>query len=108
MDAMVLAVFAFVYIGMFLGELPGLKLDRTGFALLGAIGLLAAGVLSPREAWDAVDVSTIALLLGLMVVSAQFRLGGFYTAITARLAAWEASPGALLAALILLAGGLSA
>jgi hypothetical protein len=36
MDWLVLAVFAVVYAGMFLGRLPGLALDRTGIALLGA------------------------------------------------------------------------
>ena len=106
--ATVLAVFSVVYFGMFLGEIPGLKLDRTGIALLGAIALLATENISPTEAWDAVNVSTIALFLGLMVVSAQFRLGGFYTLVTRRLAGAEASPETLLAMLVGVAGLLSA
>jgi Na+/H+ antiporter NhaD/arsenite permease-like protein len=106
--ATVLAVFSFVYLGMFLGEIPGLKLDRTGVALLGAIFLLATENLSPREAWDAVNVSAISLLLGLMVVSAQFKLGGFYTLVTGRLAKAKVRPDALLAMVIGAAGLLSA
>jgi Na+/H+ antiporter NhaD/arsenite permease-like protein len=106
--ATVLAVFSFVYFGMFLGEIPGLRLDRTGIALLGAIALLATENVSPREAWDAVNVSAVSLLLGLMVVSAQFKLGGFYTAVTRRLASANASPEALLALLIGITGLLSA
>lgn len=106
--ATVLAVFSVVYIGMFLGEIPGLKLDRTGIALLGAIALLATENISPRAAWDAVNVSAIALLLGLMVVSAQFKLGGFYTLVTRRLASADVSPEALLAILVGTAGLLSA
>jgi hypothetical protein len=39
-DTTVLVIFAFVYVGMVLGEIPGLALDRTGVALLGAIVLL--------------------------------------------------------------------
>jgi Na+/H+ antiporter NhaD/arsenite permease-like protein len=35
------AVFGVVYLGMFLGGLPGLKLDRSGVALLGAIAVIA-------------------------------------------------------------------
>jgi len=31
------AIFAVVYLGMFLGGLPRLKLDRTGVAVLGAL-----------------------------------------------------------------------
>jgi len=93
---------------MMLGEIPGLALDRTGVALLGAIALLATERVSPQAAWDAVDVSTIALLFGLMVVSAQFRLGGFYACSTRYLAGAPVSPDALLALLIVVAGALSA
>lgn len=108
MDLSVLLIFVIVYIGMFLGGLPGLALDRTGVALLGAIALIADGSTTMAQAWAAIDVSTIALLLGLMVVSAQFRLGGFYTALTRRLGERELTPQALLALVILAAGLLSA
>lgn len=100
MNISVLIVFGFVYLGMVFGRYPGLALDRTGVALLGAIVLLAAEVVTPQAAWDSVDVPTIALLLGLMVVSAQFRLGGFYSVITHRLAVADVSPAALLALVI--------
>ncbi len=108
LDLPVLIIFALVYLGMILGGLPGLALDRTGVALLGMIALLATGKVQLDEAWQAVDVPTIVLLLGLMVVSAQFRLGGFYTAVTERVALAKVSPPVLLALLIALAGGLSA
>jgi Na+/H+ antiporter NhaD/arsenite permease-like protein len=93
---------------MILGEIPGLNLDRTGVALLGAIALLTFGEISAEQAWNSVDVPTIGLLLGLMVVSAQFRLGGFYDAVTQYLAARDLSPQALLAAVTAVAGVLSA
>jgi Na+/H+ antiporter NhaD/arsenite permease-like protein len=108
MDPVVGGVFAFVYLGMFLGELPGFRLDRTGIALLGAIALVATGRLSLDAAWNAIDVSTIALLLGLMVLSAQFRLGGFYSMVTRRLGASDHSPAGLLALVIATSAGLSA
>lgn len=107
-DWLVLIIFAFVYLGMILGFVPGLKLDRTGVALIGAIALMAFGRVGPDEAWRAIDVPTIGLLFGLMVVSAQFRLGGFYSAVTRRLAAIDASPATLLLLVILVAGALSA
>jgi Na+/H+ antiporter NhaD/arsenite permease-like protein len=107
-DPLVLTIFILVYIGMILGELPGLALDRTGIALLGAIALVAAGRTSPEGALDLVDVPTISLLFALMVVSAQFRLGGFYAHVTRRIAGLEAGPKALLAWLILVSGVLSA
>ncbi|MBN2242566.1 MAG: anion transporter [Acidobacteria bacterium] len=108
MDSIVIAVFAFVYAGMMLGRIPCLALDRTGIALLGAIVLVAAGRIRPGDAWQSIDVSTIALLLGLMVISAQFRMGGFYARLTRRLGEMEASPKAFLAYLIACSGALSA
>ncbi len=108
MDATVLLIFAFVYLGMILGGIPGLGLDRTGIALLGIILLLVTERLTAEQAWQAVDVQTIVLLFGLMVISAQFRLGGFYARMTHRLARIDVTPDAFLAVIIAVTGGLAA
>jgi Na+/H+ antiporter NhaD/arsenite permease-like protein len=107
-EPFVLVVFATVYAGMILGELPRLALDRTGVALLGAIALLAGGAMTFAQAGAAVDVPTLALLFGLMVVSAQLRLGGFHARVAGALAAADVSPPALLALLVAVTGLLSA
>jgi Na+/H+ antiporter NhaD/arsenite permease-like protein len=107
-DPIVFAIFALVYLGMILGEIPGLALDRTGIALLGAIALVVAGRATPDQALDRIDVPTLSILFGLMVVSAQFRLGGFYSHVTRKIAALDAKPPVLLFWLILVAGALSA
>jgi Na+/H+ antiporter NhaD/arsenite permease-like protein len=104
----VLLVFVVVYAAMILGRLPGLALDRTGAAVLGALALTAAGALSVSEAWAAADVPTLALLFGLMVISAQLRLGGFYTAVSRALIAATSSPAGLLARIMAAAAALSA
>lgn len=104
----VLVIFGLVYLGMILGEIPGLALDRTGVALLGAIALAALGHVEIGRAWEAVDMPTLYLLFGLMVVSAQFRLGGFYTEVTRRIVEARLSPPSLLGLVIAVAGGLSA
>jgi Na+/H+ antiporter NhaD/arsenite permease-like protein len=93
---------------MLLGEIPGLALDRTGVALLGALVLVATERVTPASAWGSVDVPTLTLLFGLMVVSAQFRLGGFYTWLTRRIVAAPLDPPALLAAVVVVSGALSA
>jgi Na+/H+ antiporter NhaD/arsenite permease-like protein len=93
---------------MLLGEIPGLALDRTGVALLGALVLVASERVTPAAAWAAVDVPTLALLFGLMVVSAQLRLGGFYAWVTRRIVSAEVTPATLLAAVVGAAGALSA
>ena len=108
MNTAILVIFGLVYIGMILGELPGLALDRTGVALLGAIAVVALGQAPLAHAWSAVEMPTIYLLFGMMVISAQFRLAGFYTHVTRRLVAAEVSPAALLALVVGVAGILSA
>jgi Na+/H+ antiporter NhaD/arsenite permease-like protein len=107
-DLLVVVVFVVVYAGMVLGEIPGLALDRSGIALLGAIVLVASGRLSMQDAWLAIDLPTIALLFGLMVVSAQFRLGGFYSEVVRRIGARTGGPDRLLLWVVLSAGALSA
>ncbi len=105
---MTLPTFAVVYLGMILGGLPRLHLDRTGVALLGAIAIVGAGVMTPEEAAQAVHLPTILLLFSFMVISAQMRLGGFYTWVTRRVAALDVGPAALLAVVIAVVAVLSA
>jgi len=107
-DWAVLSVFGIVYLGMFLGGLPHLRLDRTGVALLGAIAMIALAGHPIEQAAQAVDLPTLVLLFAFMVVSAQMRLGGFYAEVTRRVGALPLSRRGLLAALIVTAGALSA
>ena len=93
---------------MFLGGLPRLHLDRTGVALLGAIAIVGAGILTPDAAARAVHLPTILLLFSFMVISAQMRLGGFYAAVTRRLAGAPVSARVLLALVIAVVAVLSA
>jgi Na+/H+ antiporter NhaD/arsenite permease-like protein len=104
----VVAVFAVVYLGMILGGLPFLQLDRTGVALLGAIAIVGLGVLTPEQAAQSIHLPTLLLLFSFMVISAQMRLGGFYTRVTLEIADLRISPPALLAAMIAVVGVLSA
>ena len=104
----IVAIFATVYLGMFLGGLPRLKLDRSGVALLGAIAVIGLSGLPVEDAARAIDLPTIVLLFAFMVLSAQMRLGGFYGAVTRRVGAMPLSRNGLLAALIVVSGALSA
>ena len=104
----VLAVFAVVYLGMILGGLPHLHLDRTGVALLGAIAIVGFEVMTPEAAAQAVHLPTILLLFSFMVISAQLRLGGFYAHVTRQIAALPLGPAALLAVVVAAVALLSA
>jgi Na+/H+ antiporter NhaD/arsenite permease-like protein len=96
----VLAICAIVYLGMILGAVPFLQLDRTGIALLGAIAIVGIEALTPEQAALSVHLPTLLLLFSFMVIAAQMRLGGFYDWVTRRVAALELAPAALLAAVI--------
>ncbi len=103
-----LLIFAATYIVIALGRAPGLRLDRTGAALLGASLMVAAGVLTPAEAWHAIDANTLVLLLGMMILVAHLRLAGFF-GLVARWAGEHAHrPALLLIAVVAMAGLLSA
>jgi Na+/H+ antiporter NhaD/arsenite permease-like protein len=107
-EGVVLAIFVVVYLGMILGGLPRLRLDRTGVALLGAIAVVGSGVMTPEQAAGSVHLPTLILLFSFMVISAQMRLGGFYDALTGRIATLPLPAAGLLAVVIALAAGLSA
>lgn len=102
-----LALFAATYVGLVLGKIPGLALDRTGIALVGAVGFLATGCVTLEQALAGVDVPTLAVLFGLMLLSAEYRVSGLYDAIGRRLAAVP-DPRRLLAGIVGAAAGLSA
>jgi Na+/H+ antiporter NhaD/arsenite permease-like protein len=77
-SAIALAIFALTYFVIAVGELPFLRIDRTGAALAGAVAMVAAGVLSEQATVSAIDFHTIALLLGMMIVVANLRLSGAF------------------------------
>jgi len=83
-------------------------MNRAGMALAAAAVLLAIGAVSPIEAAAAVDISTIALLLAMMLIVANLRLAGFFTAAGARILAIARTPRQLLALVIAASGVLSA
>ena len=108
MDPVVLGIFILVYVSMIFGRLPGLALDRTGVVLVGAIAIVATERLSSKQAWDSIDIPTIGMLFGLMIVSAQFSSAGFYGRITTRLSALQVGDRTLLLVVIMVTGVLSA
>ena len=108
MTALILVVFAAVYLGMAVGRWPGLKLDRTGVALLGAIALYAISALDGAAVLAAIDFPTLVVLFGLMILSAQFAACGFYDWCSVRIATAAMPPAMLLALTVAAAGGLAA
>ncbi len=85
---MSLAIFLFSYIFIAGGRLPFLKLDRPGGALLGAVAMVAFRVVTPAEAFNhsedpqrhAVDLDTLVLLLGMMILASYLTHASFFRA----------------------------
>jgi Na+/H+ antiporter NhaD/arsenite permease-like protein len=103
-----IAIFAATYLVMAIGKLPGYQLDRAGAALLGASLMIWSGVLSLEEAFQSIDLETIALLLGMMIVVANLRLSGFFEVLNDWVVARARHPLALLCGIVLVSGALSA
>lgn len=108
MDWLVVAVFGGVYIGMALGRWPGLAINRTGIALIGALVLLLSGAVDGNAALASVDFATLSVLLTLMVLSSQYAASGFFDWIGNRITHLDLTPRGLLAGVIAICGGLSA
>jgi len=101
-------IFAATYAVIAIGKLPGSHMDRAGAALLGASLMLATGVLSLDDAYRAIDVDTIALLLGMMIIVANVRLSGFFHLVNNWVVTRAGHPLVLLTAVILVSGFFSA
>jgi Na+/H+ antiporter NhaD/arsenite permease-like protein len=105
--AVPLAIFAFTYFVFAVGNFPGLKLDRTGAALAGALLMVVTGSLSESAALAAIDFHTLLLLLGMMIIVANLRVSGAF-ALVARWLLERAHSGYGLLAMTVLASGVLA
>src|SRR5262245_55342262 len=73
-----IAIFVLTYALISGRRLKILPLNRPAAALLGAVLMVATGVMTPEEAYQAVDYDTLVLLLGMMIIAAYLYLAGFF------------------------------
>jgi Na+/H+ antiporter NhaD/arsenite permease-like protein len=106
--ALALLIFFATYGVVAFGRLPFFRIDRAGAAFLGAALMLASGVVSREAAYRAIDLDTIALLLGMMIVVASLRLAGGFRLIAGWVVLRARHPLLLLSAVVLVSGVLSA
>jgi Na+/H+ antiporter NhaD/arsenite permease-like protein len=107
-NPIILGILVLTYIGIALGHIPGLMLNRTGIVLLGAICMMIFGGVSTAEVVSYVNWSTIFLLFGFFVISAQLRLSGFYNIVAEGISARLGHPAQFLLVLMVITAGLSA
>jgi Na+/H+ antiporter NhaD/arsenite permease-like protein len=106
--AAVAVIFAATYLGLALGRLPWLRVDRAGMALVGASAMLVVGALDFGEALRAVDLDTIVLLLGTMIIIGHLRESGVFRLASSAVLARAHAPFVLLATVVCVTGLLSA
>jgi len=104
----ILLIFSLTCLGLAVGRVPGLKLDRTGIAMLGAIAVMIIGRFPTNTVIGFVNWPTILLLFGFFVLSAQLRLSGFFDVIAGGIASRLDHPRNFLLLLMLGTAGLSA
>lgn len=77
-EIVAIAIFAFTYLLISGRRLKLLPLNRPAAALLGSVLMVASGVVTPEQAYRAVDYDTLVLLLGMSLISAYLCLAGFF------------------------------
>src|SRR5262245_28081114 len=108
MTSFVTLMFALTYLGMALGRVPGLKIDRSGIALIAAVILVAAEAIPSKEIAEGVHFPTLLLMGGLMILSARVGTAGVYEAAAAWVTRQAGQPLRLLMLTIGVGGALSA
>ncbi len=103
-----LAIFLLTYLFIGLRQIPALRIDRPAGALVGAVLMVTAGVLTLDEAFAAVDMRTLLLLLGMMIITAYLRAAGFFELVADRILSLSRTPFQLLVFIAVSSGLLSA
>lgn len=107
-DWLALLVILLTIIDVAVGQLPGLRMNRATIALTGAVLLIVIGGISLEEAFAALDLNTLALLFGMMVLNIHLRQSGFFQLVAQHVVQWARTPWQLLGLVVLAAGLLSA
>src|SRR6202049_2639484 len=71
-------IFLASYLVFALGNSPGLKIDRPGAAIIGAVGMVAFRVVQPTDTLRFIDFSTLVLLFSMMLIVGNLHLVGFF------------------------------
>ncbi len=101
------SIFIASYVVFALGKFPGLKIDRPGAAIIGAVLMFTTGAVRAQNALYLIHFGTVVLLFSMMVVVAYLHLAGFFDWIT-DLVVTRLKPHHLLPTVIFLSGLLSA
>ncbi|RYD06738.1 hypothetical protein N752_03420 [Desulforamulus aquiferis] len=88
-----MSIAIFIFISTYLFIVFGI-IHRTLAALIGAVAMLALGVLGPEEAFYAIDFDTVGILVGMMTIVGITRKTGVFEFLAIK-AAQRLRPGPL-------------
>jgi len=80
-DGLILAayiIFFASYLVFAIGKFPGLKVDRTGAAIIGAVAMVAFRIVPGGDILKSIDFSTVVLLFSMMLIVGNLHLVGFF------------------------------
>lgn len=101
-------IVALTYIGIGLGEFPQLRVNRTTIALIAVGALLVFQQITFGQIGGFLNIDTLVLLFGMMVINANLQLAGFFRLAGSLILRWTNGPRSLLALEIIVVGALSA
>src|SRR5258708_19451489 len=107
-ELVAIAVFVVTYLLIGGRRLKVLPLNRPAAALLGAVLMVATGVMTPEQAYRAINYDTLVLLLGMMLISAYLYLAHFFEWAAELVLNFSRTPERLLLYITLTSGILSA
>jgi Na+/H+ antiporter NhaD/arsenite permease-like protein len=103
-----LLIVTLTYIGIALGELQPLRANRTTLTLMGVGALLIFRQITFDQIGGFLNLDTLVLLFGMMIVNANLQLAGFFRLAASAILRWTNGPRSLLALEIIIVGILSA
>jgi len=101
------SVFLVSYLVFAIGKFPGMKIDRSGMAIIGAVSMIALRIVTASEALRFIDFGTLVLLYSMMLIVGYLHLSGFFGWITEQIIT-RLEPQHLLPTVIFITGTLSA
>jgi Na+/H+ antiporter NhaD/arsenite permease-like protein/uncharacterized membrane protein (UPF0127 family) len=106
--AIAFCIFLITYIFIGLRQIPRLHVDRPAGALAGAVLMIVFGVVGLEDAFAAIDMHTLLLLLGMMIITVYLRTAGFFELMADKILSLSRTPFQLLVFVTLSSGLLSA
>lgn len=107
-DICTLIIVAAVMYGIAVGGWPWLAVNRTTLTIIGAAALLCIGSIRADTAWRAVDIPTLVILTGMMIINGQLEAAGFFSHAAHHITRWARHGSVLLFLVMLISAVLSA